>query len=102
MKAARTPFQSSSQLIGVPVRDISDQVVGAISELIVDTEEGRVAYVGIDLDVAPDHANRRVVVPWSAVRPSGEHAGNWQIAARRDSLDRLARPGNSGSSRGMS
>ena len=60
-------FNSIATLLGRPVRDINGTPIGQVEDLLIDADNGRIAYVSCQLtDGFGD--SRSLTVPWSAVR----------------------------------
>jgi sporulation protein YlmC with PRC-barrel domain len=57
---------SASTLIGDPVRNRKQQELGSIKELMIDTEEGRVAYAVVSCGGVLGLGEKLFAVPWSA------------------------------------
>jgi sporulation protein YlmC with PRC-barrel domain len=62
----------ASELLGREIRDARGDVMGKIEELVVDDEDGRIAYAVVALETkAGDPGSDRVsLVPWDALRRS--------------------------------
>jgi len=100
---ATSRFSRLSGLLELAVVDVDGDVVGRIEDLLVDVRDGSIQYVRVVLEepqgsakagAGPPRVSRRRVltVPWSAVRIEPELAvARWRIAARRATLERIAR-----------
>lgn len=90
-------FWRLTDLLDWTARDVRGQPVGHVSDVIVDAAEGRIAYLRIRLDRPGTGAQFRITVPWSAISRISESRQDIWIAAREDTLLRLAsgpaRPG---------
>ena len=85
-------FTTISQLLDMPVSDITGAEIGRVAYALSAKSEGRIAYVTIRLHADDPAPGARVVVPWSAISRNGK----WQVAARAQTLRDLSSPPDSG------
>lgn len=93
MQRRRDRFRSLSQVFGKTILDADDERVGVARDLLVDIEDGRIAYLRIRLRSGVKGDDRDVTVPWSAVDAQDPAEKVWRLRVRRAALSRLARRG---------
>lgn len=91
----RPPFSPLSRLLGTKIVDIDGAIVGHVTELLVDKNDGRVAYVQIRLCHERNTPAHRVTVPYSSILSSGNSDANWQLRVGKSTLQALTRPRHS-------
>jgi len=86
-----------SEILDKPIHNSKDERIGEVEDILIDTNEGHLAYAIIDIedgliDLDPEVAS----IPWPALRDRGEHMqysmGNetlGHLAYEKSSMDRL-------------
>jgi len=84
-------FAPLGDLVGKRIADIEGTVIGHVSEFLIDSANGRIAYVQIRLvdDVAPEE--QQLVVPWSSIRTATPGRSGWQLPIGKSALDSLVK-----------
>jgi sporulation protein YlmC with PRC-barrel domain len=85
-------FSPLSELLGMPIFDITGTRVGHVIELLVDETDGRIAYVRFGLCRDSSARDREITVPWSAMRTADRHLSGWQVCAGKSTLRSLSKP----------
>jgi sporulation protein YlmC with PRC-barrel domain len=86
-----------TRLSGTSIRDSQGELVGRVTDFIIDVSDARLAYLSIALHpVNGGDDSSRVIVPWSIVTLERGPNGGLRVAVRRKTLIRIA---NSGSDR---
>jgi len=87
-------FASLSSLLGAPMADVRGEVVGHITELLVDRQDGRVAYVQFSLVNKPHAADGRITVPWSTVNAAQSTDAALHLRVKKSALITLVATAN--------
>lgn len=93
MKRQKDRFRSASKVLGKTILDVDEERVGVARDLLVDMEDGRIAYLRIRLGSGVEGDDRDVTVPWSAVDAEDPDEKVWRLRVRREAISRLARRG---------
>jgi sporulation protein YlmC with PRC-barrel domain len=64
------PFSPLSRLLGTPIVDVRGMAVGHVIDILVDTKDGRVAYVQLSLEDEFERQTSKITVPWSSLHAS--------------------------------
>lgn len=89
MSDTNSRFWRLSELLDRTTRDIRGRPVGHVADVIVDSAEGRLAYLHIRLDDTGGNTGTGITVPWSAISRIPDSQQDLRIAARKDTLLRL-------------
>jgi len=91
MHRSRHKFRPSTAVLGRAISDCDEQLIGTAEELLIDVDEGRIAYLRISLsnEIHPDRWY--VTVPWSVVHLPDRCNRPLQLGVRKRALARLAR-----------
>ena len=89
MYSKSSHFWRLTDLLNWTTRDIRGQPVGHIADVIIDPDEGRIAFLRIQMNRRGVPSDVRITVPWSAISRISESGRDIWIAARKDTLLRL-------------
>lgn len=84
-------FAPASKLLDRRVQDASGEVVGRVSELLMDVDRGQIEYVLIALIDGEAGRGVEVTVPWSIVRTDTRKVDQWRLTVNRQALESIAR-----------
>lgn len=79
-----------SSLVRSAVRDSKGRIIGRIEDLVLDPDSGRVSHLQILLSPPGNGFAGWITVPWSVVRIRPDSDSIVEIAARSDTLLKLA------------
>lgn len=86
MEQGREPdVQPVGMLIGETVANPAGEELGSIEEIMIDMEEGAVAYAILSVDDPGGRGDRLCAIPWGSLRHDGE-SGRLLLDADRDKL----------------
>jgi sporulation protein YlmC with PRC-barrel domain len=68
--AKNTTFVTASKIKGAKVYTIKDEELGKISEVMIDSEKGRIAYVVLASECFLGMNCKLFAVPWEVLKPS--------------------------------
>lgn len=85
-------FEPVSAVLDQEIFDNRGKFVGWLCELLIDTAAGRIEYARINLPQGNGSIGSSVVIPWSAMRRTGDSRGHWHITATYGTLRMLAKP----------
>lgn len=93
-KEPRDRLEPLTRLSGTSIRDSQGELVGRVTDFIVDMSDARLAYLSIALHpLNGGDDTPRVTVPWSIVTVQGGANGGLRVAVRRKTLMRIASSG---------
>ena len=84
-------FAPATKLINRRVRDARGEIVGRVSELLMDVDRGQIEYVLISLSSGFDGRRAEATVPWSIVRADTRNVDQWYLTVNRRALESIAR-----------
>lgn len=85
-----TAFEPVSNLFDREVHDARGEIVGRVSELLMDVGRGQIEYVLIALNQDRLRRPIQVTVPWSIIRVDTRGIEHWQLTVSKRSLEQLA------------
>jgi sporulation protein YlmC with PRC-barrel domain len=88
----RLTFSPLTELLGIPILDISGAPVGHVTELLVDEADGRIAYVRLRINCDNDIFDQEITVPWSAMSEINRGASVWHLCVGKSTLRNLCGP----------
>lgn len=83
------PFSPLSCLLGAPIVDVRGLAVGHVTDILVDTKDGRVAYVQLSLDDMLERQASAITVPWSSLQASTLANARLQLRVGKSALAAL-------------
>ena len=89
MDKNRSRFWQLTEFLDWTARDVRGQAVGRVADVIVDSAEGRIAYLRILMNRPTTGSENQITVPWSAISRISEPEQEIWIAARQATLLRL-------------
>jgi hypothetical protein len=79
-------------LLGTPIVDVRGMAVGHVIDILVDTKDGRVAYVQLSLEDEFERQTSRITVPWSSLFVSTPANTALQLRVGKSALTALGVP----------
>ena len=72
MPHGKTDIYAASDVIGDRVRNMDGEDVGKIEDLVIDPEEGRIAYAVLSFGGVLGMGDKYFAIPWHSLRPGSD------------------------------
>jgi sporulation protein YlmC with PRC-barrel domain len=86
-KAQESSVLKASEVIGYTVKNAEDQELGAIEDLVIDPEHGRIAYAVLSFGGFLGMGDKFFAIPWEAMKPMPAQ-GTFRLDVDKEKLEK--------------